>query len=98
MGYRQVGKARDSESRMRWFESSYPSHADYAADAAFFFMNFQEEKPTAQTKLGSLSNVVVTLDRMYPIECISMPPYRPVVASFVVLSVPYHSKGTESCA
>ena len=23
-GYRQVGKARDSESRMRWFESSYP--------------------------------------------------------------------------
>ena len=26
MGYRQVGKARDSESRIRWFESSYPSH------------------------------------------------------------------------
>lgn len=25
-GYRQVGKARDSESRMRWFESSYPCH------------------------------------------------------------------------
>ena len=26
LGYRQVGKARDSDSRMRWFESSYPSH------------------------------------------------------------------------
>ena len=25
-GYRQVGKARVSESRMRWFESSYPCH------------------------------------------------------------------------
>lgn len=25
-GYRQVGKARVSESRMRWFESSCPCH------------------------------------------------------------------------
>lgn len=47
---------------------------------------------------GSLSNVVVTLDRMYPIGCISMLPYRPVVVSFVALSAPDHSKGTKSCA
>jgi hypothetical protein len=26
LGYSQVGKARDFDSRMRWFESSYPSH------------------------------------------------------------------------
>ena len=30
MGYRQVGKARVSESRIRWFESSYPSQKNKA--------------------------------------------------------------------
>ena len=27
LGRRQVGKARDSDSRIRWFESSRPSHS-----------------------------------------------------------------------
>ena len=37
-GYRQVGKARDSESRMRWFESSYPCHMNVQrrVSGAFF--------------------------------------------------------------
>ena len=28
LGYSQVVKARDFDSRIRWFESSYPSHSD----------------------------------------------------------------------
>ena len=47
LGYRQVGKARDSESRMRWFESSYPSHANQSiAVAVLFFMrmNYHGER------------------------------------------------------
>ena len=59
---------------------------------------FHEIRELLTQKKGSLSNVVVTLDRMYPIGCISMPPYRPVVVSFVALSAPDHSKGTEFCA
>lgn len=36
-GYRQVGKARVSESRMRWFESSYPCHMEMSIAQAMLF-------------------------------------------------------------
>ena len=36
-GYRQVGKARVSESRMRWFESSYPCHMKMSIAQAMLF-------------------------------------------------------------
>ena len=38
-GYRQAGKARVSESRMRWFESSYPCHMSilHCSDAVLFW-------------------------------------------------------------
>ncbi len=36
-GYRQVGKARVSESRMRWFESSYPCHMEMSIAEAMLF-------------------------------------------------------------
>ena len=38
LGYRQVGKAVDSESTMRWFESSYPSHENSAPQCGAFFI------------------------------------------------------------
>ena len=37
-GYRQVGKARVSESRMRWFESSYPCHMKMSIAQAMLFL------------------------------------------------------------
>lgn len=45
-GYRQVGKARVSESRMRWFESSYPCHLKLhvAFTAAFFYTQKRKER------------------------------------------------------
>ena len=36
-GYRQVGKARVSESRMRWFDSSYPCHMEMSIAKAMLF-------------------------------------------------------------
>ena len=37
MGYRQVGKAQDFDSCIRWFESSYPSQKKALASASAFF-------------------------------------------------------------
>ena len=37
MGYRQVGKAQDFDSCIRWFESSYPSQKNPIANAIGFF-------------------------------------------------------------
>ena len=37
LGYRQVGKAQDFDSCIRWFESSYPSQKKALAEASAFF-------------------------------------------------------------
>ena len=55
-GYRQVGKARVSESRMRWFESSYPCHMkiQHRAGGAFFVYRLQFVlQPSPQGKVGA---------------------------------------------
>lgn len=47
-GYRQVGKARVSESRIRWFESSYPCHMIFRPlleNSGFFvFIHFHHKR------------------------------------------------------
>ena len=58
-GYRQVGKARVSESRMRWFESSYPCHMKirHRESGAFLYtdcsLTVSSSLPLTKGKVGA---------------------------------------------